>query len=77
MADFENLSQDELARSDVAAVLDRAGIVRTSFGWLMGSWILLRAIGAADKKRGLLGWGVVGAITAGLVRVWLKTSSYP
>jgi hypothetical protein len=77
MADFEVLSSEEVARSDVAAVLNRAGTVRASFGWLMGSWILLRAIAAADRKRGVLGWGVVGAITAGLFQAWLKTRSYP
>ncbi|MDB5567313.1 MAG: hypothetical protein JWP84_3879 [Tardiphaga sp.] len=58
-------------KSDIAAVLDRAGSVRASFGWIMGSWILLRAIGAADKKRSLIRLGVSASVTAAFLKLWL------
>lgn len=54
----------------VAAVLDRAGAVRTSFGRLMGSWILLRAIGAADRKRSLFRMGLMASVTAAILKLW-------
>ena len=57
-------------KSDIAAVLDRAGSVRASFGWVMGSWILLRAIGAADKKRNLFRLGLLASIAAAAIKLW-------
>jgi hypothetical protein len=57
-------------KSDIAAVLDRARSVRASFGWVMGSWILLRAISAADQKRSLFRVGLFTSLAAAILKLW-------
>jgi hypothetical protein len=60
--------------SAVARVLDRAQGVREAFGWLIGSWIVLRAIAAVDGRRRVVGAGFLLLLVSALLRFWPPVS---